>query len=119
MQFPGDNYDLIAFFDCFHDMGDPLGATSQVHHALKSDGIWMILELRANDRLEDILNTVSRAFYEGTTLVCVPASLAQNRHAPGSQAGEAKLSEILKSAGFKWLRLAAKTTFNLILEAKP
>jgi hypothetical protein len=97
-------------------MGDPLGAASHVHHALKSDGIWMIVESRANDRLEDYLNTVSRAFYARSTLVCVPASLAQNGPALGSQAGEAKLSEIIKSVGFKWLRLVAKTSFNVILE---
>ena len=110
---------MIAFFDCLDDMGDLLRATSHVHHALKSDGIWMIVESRANNRLEDNLNTASRAFYAGSTLVCVPASLAQNGPALGSQAGEAKLSEIIKSAAFKWLRLAAKTPFNLILEAKP
>jgi ubiquinone/menaquinone biosynthesis C-methylase UbiE len=118
-QFPGDNYDFIAFFDCLHDMGDPLGAASHVHHALKADGIWMIVEPFANDRLEDNLNPVSRAFYAGSTLVCVPASLAQNGPALGAQAGEAKLSEIIKSAGFKEPSLAAKTPFNLILEAKP
>jgi hypothetical protein len=99
-------------------MGDPLGAASHVHHALKSDGIWMIGESCANDRLEDNFNTVSRAFYAGSTLVCVPGSLAQNGPTVGSQAGEVRLSEIIKSAGFKWFRLAAKTSFNLILEAK-
>ncbi len=86
-QFPGDNYDVIAFFDWLHDMGDPLGATCHLHHALISDGIWMIVESRANDRLEDNLSTVSRGFYARSTLVCVPASLAQNGPALGSQPG--------------------------------
>jgi len=117
-QFPGDNYDLIAFFDCLHDMGDPVGAASQVFRSLKPDGTWMIVEPFANDRLEDNLNPVSRAFYAGSTLICVPASLAHNGPALGSQAGEAKLAEVVKSAGFKHFRLATNTPFNLVLEAK-
>lgn len=117
-QFPGDNYDLIAFFDCLHDMGDPVGAASHVFRSLKPDGTWMIVEPFANDRLEDNLNPVSRAFYAGSTLICIPASLAHNGPALGSQAGEAKLAEVVMSAGFKHFRLATNTPFNLVLEAK-
>lgn len=117
-QFPGADYDLIAFFDCLHDMGDPLGAASHVFHSLKAEGTWMIVEPFAKDKLEDNLNPVSRAFYAGSTLVCVPASLAHNGPALGSQAGEAKLAEIIKSAGFKHFRRATSTPFNLVLEAK-
>jgi hypothetical protein len=72
----------------------------------------MIVESCANDRLEDNPNTVTRAFYAWSTLVCVPASLAQNGPALGSQAGEAKLSETINSADFKWLTFAAKTPFQ-------
>jgi hypothetical protein len=78
----------------------------------------MIVEPFANNRLEDNLNPVSRAFYAGSTLICVPASLAHNGPALGSQAGEAKLAEVVISAGFKHFRLATNTPFNLVLEAK-
>ena len=118
-QFPEDNYDLIAFFDCLHDMGDPKGAASHVLQALKHDGVWMIVEPFANDRLEDNLNPISRAFYAGSTLVCIPASLAHNGPALGGQAGEGKLTDLIKSVGFNRIRLAAKTPYNLVIEAKP
>jgi hypothetical protein len=79
----------------------------------------MVVEPFANDRLEDNLNPLSRAFYAGSTLVCVPASLAHNGPALGNQVGEVKLTDLIKSAGFKRIRLAAKTPYNLVTEAKP
>ncbi len=43
-DYPGDNYDLVTFFDCFHDMGDPLGAAKHVCQTLKKKaGTWMIV----------------------------------------------------------------------------
>ena len=73
-----EGYDLVAFFDCLHDMGDPSGAASHVLHTLKPDGTWMIVEPFANDKVEDNLNPIGRMFYAASSLVCVPASLAYN-----------------------------------------
>jgi SAM-dependent methyltransferase len=119
-DFPSkDNgYDLVAFFDCLHDMGDPGGAASHVLKTLKPDGTWMIVEPFANDKVEDNLNPVGRIFYAGSSLVCVPASLAHNGPALGSQAGEYRISQLVKAAGFKHFKRASQTPFNLIYEAK-
>jgi ubiquinone/menaquinone biosynthesis C-methylase UbiE len=119
-DFPSkDNgYDLVAFFDCLHDMGDPGGAASHVLKTLKQDGTWMIVEPFANDKVEDNLNPVGRIFYAGSSLVCVPASLAHNGPALGSQAGEYRISQLVKAAGFKHFKRASQTPFNLIYEAK-
>jgi len=119
-DFPSkDNgYDLVAFFDCLHDMGDPGGAASYVLKTLKQDGTWMIVEPFANDKVEDNLNPVGRIFYAGSSLVCVPASLAHNGPALGSQAGEYRISQLVKAAGFKHFKRASQTPFNLIYEAK-
>jgi SAM-dependent methyltransferase len=119
-NYPSDNkYDLIAFFDCLHDMGDPIGAAS---HALKSlkkpDGVVMIVEPFANDKLEDNLNPVGRLFYAASSMSCVPSSLACNGPALGAQAGEAKIAEVVKAGGFKHFRRAAQTQTNLVYEAK-
>ena len=62
-DFPGRDYDLVAVFDCLHDMGDPVGAAAHVKQSLKADGAWLIVEPFANDRLEDNLNPVGRIFY--------------------------------------------------------
>jgi SAM-dependent methyltransferase len=119
-DFPSkDNgYDLVAFFDCLHDMGDPGGAASHVLKTLKQDGTWMIVEPFANDKVEDNLNPVGRIFYAGSSLVCVPASLVHNGPALGSQAGEYRISQLVKAAGFKHFKRASQTPFNLIYEAK-
>lgn len=119
-DYPGDDYDLVAFFDCFHDMGDPTGAARHVLQTLrKKDGIWMLVEPFANDKLEDNLNPLGRVFYSVSSIVCVPASLSENGPALGAQAGEQKIAEIVKSAGFSKFRRATQTPFNLIFEAKP
>jgi SAM-dependent methyltransferase len=115
----GNDYDLITFFDCLHDMGDPLGAMKFARKSLKADGTCMIVEPMANDKLEENLNQVGRAFYAASTLVCVPNSLAENGPALGAQAGEKKISEIVKAAGFTKFSRATQTPFNIIYEVKP
>jgi 2-polyprenyl-3-methyl-5-hydroxy-6-metoxy-1,4-benzoquinol methylase len=119
-DFPGENLDLITFFDCLHDMGDPLGAAQHVRQALKPDGSWMIVEPAAADRLEDNINPISRMYYAGSTMICVPTSLDQPVGAAlGAQAGFARLSSLIKEGGFGHVQKATETPFNMILEARP
>ena len=119
-DYPDGGYDLVCVFDCLHDMGDPVGASAHVLETLDSDGTWMIVEPFANDRVEQNLNPVGRVFYGASTVICTPASLAQEVGlALGAQAGEARLTEVLKQGGFTRVRRATETPFNLILEARP
>jgi SAM-dependent methyltransferase len=119
-DFPGKGYQLVAFFDCLHDMGDPEGAARHVLQSLAAKGAWMIVEPFANDKLEDNLNPIGRVFYGASTMLCTPASLSQEVGLGlGAQAGQGRLSKILTSAGFKSVRRAAETPFNIVLEARP
>ena len=119
-DYPGSGYDLVCVFDCLHDMGDPVGASAHVLETLAPDGTWMIVEPFANDRVEENLNPVGRVFYGASTVICTPASLSQEVGlALGAQAGEARLTEVLKEGGFTRVRRATETPFNLILEARP
>jgi SAM-dependent methyltransferase len=119
-EYPGDGYDLVAMFDCLHDMGDPTGAAAHVLRTLAGDGTWMIVEPFANDRLEDNLNPVGRVFYGASTLVCTPASRDQEVGlALGAQAGERRLREVVTNGGFTRFRRATETPFNIVLEARP
>jgi 2-polyprenyl-3-methyl-5-hydroxy-6-metoxy-1,4-benzoquinol methylase len=118
--FPGNGYDLVTFFDCLHDMGDPVGACAHVVSALKPDGTCMMVEPFANDTLQENLNPVGRAFYAFSTMICTPSSISQEVGlALGAQAGEKRLKEVANSGGFNRFRRAAETPFNLILEARP
>jgi SAM-dependent methyltransferase len=113
-------YDLIAFFDCVHDMADPAGAAKHARASLKPDGHAMVVEPFANDRLEDNLNPVGRVYYGASTLVCVPVSLAKNGPALGAQAGEKRLRDtFVTHGGFTRFRRATETPFNIVLEARP
>jgi 2-polyprenyl-3-methyl-5-hydroxy-6-metoxy-1,4-benzoquinol methylase len=119
-EYPGSGYDLVTFFDCLHDMGDPTGASSHVLSTLKTDGTWMIVEPFAGDKIEDNLNPIGRAFYGASTLLCTPASLSQEVGlALGAQAGENRLREVVTRGGFSRFRRVAQTPFNLVFEAKP
>jgi SAM-dependent methyltransferase len=119
-DYPGKDYDLVAFFDCLHDMGDPVGASAYVRSTLKPDGTWLIVEPFANDDVENNLNPVGRAFYSASTLICTPASKSQEVGlALGAQAGEKRLREVVSSGGFTRFRRATETPFNLVFEARP
>jgi SAM-dependent methyltransferase len=119
-EFPGTGYDLVAFFDCLHDMGDPIGAAAHVIRSLKPDGTWMIVEPFAHDRLEDNLNPIGRIYYSASTMICTGASLAQEgKMGLGAQAGEARLRDVVTTGGFTRFRRAHETPFNLVLEARP
>ena len=154
-DYPGGGYSLVTFFDCLHDMGDPVGAASHVRESLAADGSWMpyrrivrrivstparwpaiagrwrarahrrfpsmtIVEPFAGDAVGDNLNPIGRAFYCVSTLVCTPASLSQEVGlALGAQAGEARMRQVVTSAGFTRFRRATQTPFNLIYEARP
>jgi SAM-dependent methyltransferase len=118
-EFSG-TYDLVAFFDSLHDMGDPVGVAAHVKSTLRASGTWMIVEPFAGDRVEDNLNPISRIFYSASTQICVPASLSQEVGlALGAQAGETRLREVISSGGFSRVRRSTATPFNLVLEARP
>ena len=119
-DYPRKEFDLVTFFDCLHDMGDPVGAAKHVHESLKPDGTWMIVEPYSNERLEENLNPVGRIFYNASSLICVPCSLAQEVSlAVGAQAGDSKIREIASLGGFKRFRRATQTPFNRVFEARP
>ncbi len=119
-DFPGKGYDFITYFDCLHDMGDPVGACVHTKSALKPDGTCMIVEPFAKDSLEENMNPVGRAFYAFSTMLCVPCSLNQEvGKALGAQSGEKRLQETITQGGFTQIKRATETPFNLILEARP
>jgi SAM-dependent methyltransferase len=117
-DFPGGGYDLIAYFDCLHDMGEPVRAAAHAREALARDGTCMVVEPYAGDSVEANLTPVGRVFSAASTLICVPNSLAEHGAALGAQAGEARLREVFQSAGFRHFRRATETPFNLVLEAR-
>jgi SAM-dependent methyltransferase len=117
---PGAGYDLVCLFDCLHDMGDPVGAARHILQTLAPDGTLLVVEPMAGDAMEDNLNPVGRAYYGFSTVICTPGSLDQEVGlALGAQAGQRRITAVLREAGFSRVRLATQTPFNLILEARP
>ena len=117
--YPEVGYDLICFFDCLHDMGDPIAGARHAADALAPGGTVLLVEPFANDRLEDNVSTVARLYYAASaTLCCAHAISEGGRLVLGAQAGEARLAEVCSRAGFTHVRRAAETPFNLILEVR-
>jgi len=118
-DYPGRSYGLICFFDCLHDMGDPVAAARHAAEAVAPGGTVMLVEPFANDRVEDNLSPVARLYYAASTTICCAHSISEGgRLVLGAQAGEARLAEVFRKAGFTHFRRAAETPFNLILEAR-
>ncbi|MFN3546436.1 MAG: class I SAM-dependent methyltransferase [Mesorhizobium sp.] len=118
-DYPARGYDMVAMFDCLHDMGDPVGAGRHVRETLAPDGVWMIVEPFASDRLSENLNPVGRIYYGASTMICTPASLSQEVGLGlGAQAGEMRLRKVALDAGFKRFRRATETPVNMVFEAR-
>ena len=118
-EIAGGDFDLITMFDCLHDMGDPHGCASHMRTILAPEGTWMIVEPIAGDAPEANLNPVGRLYYNASTMICVPTSLDQEVGAGlGAQAGEARISELIREAGFASVRRATEGPFNMVLEAR-
>jgi len=112
-------FDLICFFDCLHDMDDPVGAARHAHQALKDDGTVLLVEPFAGGSLAENSTPIGRLFYAASTMICTPNSLSQEVGLGlGAQAGEPRLREVFAEAGFRRFRRATETPFNLILEAR-
>ena len=119
-EFPGTGFDLVTTFDALHDMGDPVGAARHVRDAVAPDGTWMVVEPMAGDSVSDNLNPVGRAYYGFSTLLCTPSSLAQDVGlALGTQAGPAKIRDVVTTSGFTRFASVAQTPFNRVLEVRP
>ena len=119
-SYRGNDFDLIAFFDCLHDMADPSGAARHARAALKPDGHCLLVEPFAGDSVPENMNPVGRLYYGASSLICVPVSLARHGPALGAQAGERRLRKVMvDDGGFTRFRRATQTPFNLIFEARP
>jgi len=119
-EFPGSDYDLVAIFDALHDMPDPLAAAKHIRASLADDDTLLLVEPNAADDVDGNLNPVGRVFYCASTVICVAHSKTESpKAALGAQAGEARLTALLNEAGFTRVRVATRTPFNMVIEARP
>jgi SAM-dependent methyltransferase len=118
-DYPGRDYGLICFFDCLHDLGDPVGAARRAYEALAEDGTLMVVEPFAGDSLTDNLGPIGQLYYTGSALLCVPHSRSEAVGlALGAQAGPARLEAVFREAGFTSIRTAYQSPFNIVLEVR-
>ena len=118
-EYAGSDFDLVTMFNCYHDMGDPVGVASHVTETLADDGAWMIVEPYADDRVEENFTPFGRLAYSISTVACTPNSLSQEvGYGLGAQAGEEQTRNVVTEGGFTRFRRAAETKTSLVFEAK-
>lgn len=117
-ELPDEQYDLVTFFDCLHDMGDPIGACKRAAEILAADGSALIVEPMAGNSVEENFNIIGRTFSGASTLCCTSNSLAMNGPALGAVAPESAIREVVLAGGFREFRRATETPFNRIFEAR-
>jgi SAM-dependent methyltransferase len=118
-DYPG-RYDLICFFDCFHDMGDPLGIAAHARTRLADGGSILLVEPFALDGPRNVLdNPMAVMMYTSSLAVCTPNALSQEGSmALGTQAGPARLQEIFAAAGFSRFDVVATSHMNMVVQVR-
>jgi 2-polyprenyl-3-methyl-5-hydroxy-6-metoxy-1,4-benzoquinol methylase len=117
--YPDHRYDLICFFDVLHDLGDPVAAARHAATTLAPGGTVMLVEPFAHDHAADNLTPVGQLYYAASTVICCAHAISEGgRMVLGAQAGEARLAQVFRKAGFTHFRRAAETPFNMIFEAR-
>ena len=119
-DFPGEGYDLVAYFDALHDLGDPVAPRAACARPWPTTAPGWSSSRWPGDRVEDNLHPLGRLDYGFSTLVCTPGSLSQpGRAGLGTQAGEARLAAVIREGGFSSVRRVAETAQTMVLEARP
>jgi len=117
-DFPDQQYDMIAFFDCLHDMGDPVSACKRAFETLADDGSVLIVEPMAGNTVEENFNIIGRTFAGASTLCCTANSMALGGPALGAVATEEAIRDTVLGGGFTQFRRATETPFNRVFEAR-
>ncbi len=117
-DFPDQQYDMIAFFDCLHDMGDPVGACKRASEVLSPDGSVLIVEPMAGNTVEENFNIIGRTFSGASTLCCTANSMALGGPALGAVASDSAIRDTVVAGGLTQFRRATETPFNRIFEAR-
>lgn len=118
-SYPDRQYDLICFFDVLHDLGDPVAAARHVAKVLAPGGTVMLVEPFAHDHTAQNLSPVGQLYYSASTVICCAHAISEGGHMVlGAQAGQARLADVFRKAGFTHFRRAAETPFNMIFEVR-
>lgn len=118
VDYPGSGYDLVAYFDCLHDMGDPANSIRHTRQALAPDGTVMLVEPAAGVHVEDNFNPVGQFYSGASVLVCTPNALATGTEAIGTVATDEAVRTVVQQGGLSRFRRVLETPLNRIFEAR-
>ena len=122
---PTDNsVNFVCTFDCIHDMTHPLVVMKAIRAALRNDGVWLLVDIKAHDgfAMNAEKNPMAPLMYGISVLSCMSSSLSTP---DGAGLGTLGLSEMTaetmaRSAGFtQFERLNVEHSVNAFYSIRP
>ncbi len=117
-DYPGSGYDLVTYFDCLHDMGDPANSIRHTREVLAPNGTVLLVEPAAGAHIEDNFNPVGQFYSGASVLVCTPNALATGTEAIGTVATDDAVRTVVEQGGLSRFRRVLETPLNRIFEAR-
>ncbi|MGP1387300.1 MAG: class I SAM-dependent methyltransferase [Thainema sp.] len=97
-----EQYDLITTFDAIHDQARPDIVLSNICRALRSDGVYLMQEIRAASEVSGNLDHPLAPFlYTVSCMHCMTVSLAEGGMGLGTMWGREQAESMLNAAGFQ------------------
>ena len=94
-------FDFITTFDAIHDQAHPAQVLQGIADSLRSDGVYLCVDVRADSDVANNLDHPMGPFmYTVSTMHCMTVSLALDGEGLGTMWGEQKALEMLAEAGF-------------------
>ena len=115
-------FDALFAFDAIHDQADPAAVLAAARRALKDDGTFVMVDIRASSHLEEnCANPLAPLIYGISVLHCMTVSLAYDGAALGTAWGEQVACEMLRQAGFSTIEVheLEHDPFNLVYVCRP
>jgi len=116
--------DFITTFDCIHDMTHPTEMMRAIRQAIKPDGVWLLVDIKALDTFEENArkNPMASLMYGISVLSCMSSALSEDG---GEGLGTLGLSEnkaraMTEAAGFtRFRKLDIDHSVNAFYEVRP
>jgi ubiquinone/menaquinone biosynthesis C-methylase UbiE len=96
-----DKFDLITACDCVHDFAAPVKTLKEIRGLLKADGVFLVIEPKVADRLEDNRNSIGTMYYGFSVFHCMTQSMAQGGPGLGTCMGPTRVKTLVQEAGFR------------------
>ena len=119
-----NSVDFITTFDCIHDMTHPQEMMRALRAAIKPDGVWLLVDIKAHDTFTDNArkNPMASLMYGISVLSCMSSAMSAPDGAGLGTLGfsESSARSMAAAAGFtRFRKLPVDHAVNAFYEVRP